>query len=306
MIPAVRHCALRCAPAIARRACSLTARTAQVATQVATRTMTCSAARTAVPRAAAVSSPSPRQDLLESVKKLVEERFPVHPFSSQVTNGNVSTVMAHYLAMSEAFPFLQAGAYRDLILASIFTNKGITKADEETFVVGAFLSFDETGGNYLLRTKGIAALPRLLDTGQQFHAALLKQDMRTIFGREIKPDYRGITALYLTQLMNDLGAGDPIQRCAAMVAFELHAGQMIEALWKALQTTFPTIDRDALEYFRLHVGGDDPQEEYHKQLTKRLSQSLVPQQNTQEFLRQFEVFYQRNIQWCAQISGGPQ
>ncbi len=117
---------------------------------------------------------------------------------------------------------------------------------EETFVVGAFLSFDETGGNYGLRTQGVSFLPQLLETQTHFHASLLKKDTQILFGKESTPNFDEATKKYLKQLLADLGAKDPVRRCAAMVAFEMHAGQMIQALWDSVVKLHPSIKKESL------------------------------------------------------------
>lgn len=240
-------------------------------------------------------------DIINQLENVIEKKFSVHPFLSQVTKQNALVVMRHYYAMSQGFPYIQAGAYRNIILSAIQNNQSVSKPYEETFVVGAFLSFDETGGNFLLRQKGISALPELLDTDKNFHASLLRKDNLALFGKDLEPDFSNPTGDYLKQLMTDLGAKDSVRRCAAMVAFEMHAGQMIEALWSSISTIFPTIEKDSLEYFKVHVGGDDPQEEYHKLLTKRMTSSLIPPGKTAAFLKHFERCYANNVKWCKDI-----
>ena len=237
----------------------------------------------------------------EILSGIVTQNFAVHPFSKDITKENVKSVLRCYLAMSQAFPYIQAGAYKELILDCISRNINVPKSMEESFVVGAFLSFDETGGNYLLRTEGIQALPRILDTDIHFHASLLRKDIQSIFGEELSPDYSGTTSLYLKALLKDLGAKDSVSRSAAMVAFEMHAGQMIEALWNALTELYPEIDKESLEYFRVHVGGDDPQEEYHKMLTQKMVSSSVSLQQENAFLAEFTRCYAGNYDWCAAI-----
>jgi hypothetical protein len=86
-----------------------------------------------------------------------------------------------------------------------------------------------------------------------------------------------------------------------MVAFEMHAGQMIETLWKAINAAYPEIKKESLDYFRTHVGGDDPQEEYHKLLTKRMTNSLIPVERQAEFLEHFRECYSMNFNWCYDI-----
>lgn len=244
---------------------------------------------------------SKQSDIIFSIKKIIENSYHTHPFSTNIKKDNLQKVLASYLAMSEAFPYLQAGAYNHLILRCIRENRQVPTHMEESFVVGAFLSFDETGGNYLLRTQGIEVLPQILDTGIHFHASLLRKDICAIVGHELAPDYRGPTKEYLENLLNQLGSSDPVNRCAMMVAFEMHAGEMIEALWKALQELHPEKDKDSLNYFKVHVGGDDPQEEYHKQLTQKMVSRCVPIEEKERFLKCFENCYALNFNWCAAI-----
>lgn len=241
------------------------------------------------------------RNLIPTLENIVTKDFPIHPFKTGVSAENEKIVLGHYLAMSEAFPYIQAGAYKDLILNCIRRNTGVEKTVEKTFVVGAFLSFDETGGNYLLRTKGISALPEILQTNRLYHSSLLKQDIQTLLGQESPANYKYPTANYLQKLLENLGSRDHVQRCASMVAFELHAGEMIEALWGSLATLHPEIKKDSLDYFKVHVGGDDPQEEYHKQLTKKMTQDLISQDEEERFLKYFKDAYEENIFWCQSI-----
>ena len=237
----------------------------------------------------------------DALNEVVLKSFAVHPFSDHITKGNIRSLLCCYFAMSQAFPYIQAGAYRNLILDCISKNISVPKSMEESFVVGAFLSFDETGGNYLLRTKGIQALPEILDTDIHFHASLLKKDIQSIFGKELQPDYSAATQEYLHALLEDLGSKDPVRRSAAMVAFEMHAGQMIEALWTSLSKLYPEKDKDSLEYFKVHVGGDDPQEEYHKMLTQKMVESVVFSDDKSVFVKEFTECYAKNYKWCLAI-----
>ena len=234
-----------------------------------------------------------KQELEETVSK----KYSIHPFKNGLDTGNVLAVTRKYLAMSEAFPYIQAGAYHGLIMRVIHQNSSISRKMEQTFVVGSFLSWDETGGNYLIREKGISALPKILNTKRHFHASYLKADLKYIWGEDIKPDYCPDTRECLVTLSRKLGSSNHLERCAMMVAFEMHAGQMIEALWKSLSRTL-WLEPDRLQYFKMHVGGDDPGEEYHIQLTQKLINSIVPGSKRKEFVFLFEEGYKLNIDWC--------
>jgi hypothetical protein len=109
-----------------------------------------------------------------------------------------------------------------------------------------------------------------------------------------------VTAKYLVRLLDDLADLDPVKRCAAMVAFERHAGTMIEALWESLAKLFP-VSKDALVYFKVHVGGDDPAEPYHVAMTARMIERLVPAQRAEEFVQAFRDAYDLNYSWCRAI-----
>ena len=93
-----------------------------------------------------VATPSSEDDTEIKIQGLAEEKFLDHPFSTQVTAENSQRVSEAYFAMSQAFPFIQAGAYQNIILRAIKRNLQICPEVEKTFVVGSFLCWDETGG----------------------------------------------------------------------------------------------------------------------------------------------------------------
>lgn len=242
----------------------------------------------------------PMTDRSASLNALIEEKFPEHPFCTFLTKDNALNVMKRYFAMSEAFPYIQAGAYHNLIETAIKENRPITTDVEKTFVVGSFLSWDETGGNYLLRKEGMKGLPQILNTRQQFHSNLLRTDLIKIFGNPLEPDYCSVTRPYLLELMKRLGSENPIERCAMMVAFEMHAGRMIEGLWNSLVNIF-NVKKEELTYFEIHVGGDDPAEEYHIKMTKKMIQNLITENHWEDFIKAFIDSYRLNYEWCRNI-----
>lgn len=238
--------------------------------------------------------------LLEDLKQLSLSQFPKHPFSHKITNENACSVMKKYWAMSQAFPYVQAGAYKDIITKHILENAPVSEEVEKTFVVGSFLNWDECGGYYLLANQGTNALPQVLETKKHFHSNLLRQDMATLFQEKTKPHYDKATKVYLLDLMNRLGAHDPLQRGAGMVAFEMHAERMISSLWDSI-SRISNVSKDRLEYFSCHVGGDDPAEAYHVEMTQKLVQGLVKPEDTTLFIEHFLKSYAANVNWCDQI-----
>lgn len=224
-----------------------------------------------------------------------------HPFVHMVRRNNVRQVAGEYLAMSEAFPYLQAGSQKELIFDKMAKNQPVDKAIEVTSVVGNFLTWDETGGHYLVQEYGNDGLTKMLDTNKYFHANLLRKDWMKLFGEDVPPNYSETTKRYLEDLYDGLSSIDEVERCAAMIAFESHAELMITSLWNSLSNIFPDIPQNDLFYFYVHVGGDDPAEEYHVMMTNQMLEELVPEEQIDLFMMYFTKYYQSNIEWCRAI-----
>lgn len=237
----------------------------------------------------------------EKLKAVVEKQFPVHPFSAGITERNRLPLMRNYLAMSQAFPYLQAGSQKDLIFSIMEKNVDVPEDIEKTSVVGNFLCWDETGGNQLMLTKGVVALPEILRTRQQFHANLLKKDLKLLFQENVQPDYSAVTVTYLKELHKRLSSPDQLVRCSMMIGFEMHAYEMITALWQSISTQF-RIGKEHLSYFQTHVGGKDPAEIYHVQMTQSLVKDLVLQRDEERFIKEFQDSYALNINWCQSLT----
>ncbi|MFL6652692.1 MAG: hypothetical protein ACJ8J7_15535 [Sulfurifustaceae bacterium] len=238
---------------------------------------------------------------LEEIDAAVKALFNEHPFTFGISPQNVGSVLANYLAMSQAFPYLQAGAQANLILQAMDRNIPVPLEVEWTSVVANFLCWDETGGHHILMEEGIAALPSILNTHSNFHANHLKRDIAALLGRETAPFYSAVTKRYLKNLFDGLSSCDHLRRAAYMVAFEQHAGEMIEALWRSLVALFP-VNRDELVYFRLHVGGHDPAEVYHIEMTRAMIERLIKSDaDLDAFLEHFLEAYSDNIAWCDAI-----
>jgi hypothetical protein len=239
-------------------------------------------------------------DVEHALEHVLEQEFPVHPFEQGTEASNFEALMGNYLAMSQAFPYLQAGSQKDMIFHVMDNNMDVPLDVEITSVVGNFLSWDETGGNYILRVKGIEALPQILNTHKHFHSAMLKHDIEYIFQKEIPPMYSDITRTYLKSLYAGLASLDPVVRCAYMVSFEAHAERMITNLWNLLENRFE-VDKEKLSYFRAHVGGDDPAEVYHVATTQGMVERIVPADQFDRFLGEFKKSYNLHVTWCAAI-----
>jgi hypothetical protein len=225
-----------------------------------------------------------------------------HPFEFLQYEGLEAT-LANYFAMSQAFPYLQAGSQKKLYDHYIGHNKLIDKDLEITSVVGNFLAWDETGGlNVTLRRK-LASLSDILNTEQNFHSNILRDDLLKIFGRSVSPCYSRVTRDYLDRLYENLADPDIIIRTATMVSFEAHAEKMISSLWDALSKLFPGTPRDDYRYFYMHVGGDDPAEAYHVKMTEELIAFAVDTPEKRErFLKHFARMHDMHEAWCEDIS----
>lgn len=229
------------------------------------------------------------------------KKFPNHPFEQSLTKENEKPLLRNYLAMSEAFPYLLAGSQSRLIFDCMDRNVPASNSMQKTAAVANFLTWDESGGNHLLLNQGMPSLYAILNTNKYFHANLLKEDLQVLFSEEVKPDYSLVTQKYLRHLFDDLSSLDSFTRCAAMVAFEMHAGRMISALWDSVSRRFE-VDKDSLEYFKIHVGGDDSVEEHHEKLTQRLVADIISKEDYSLFHEKVEKSYAKNVAWCRDIS----
>ncbi len=241
----------------------------------------------------------PFTDIHGTLEAIVRQEFSTHPFSTSVSPKNFEVVIANYLTMSMAFPYLQAGAQLRLLMHYIEQERDTTRDVEITAAVGAFLTWDEIGGHAIVREFGNAGLPKILDT-DQFHSSLLQKDIETLTGKNIPPAFHKVTKDYLRDLEFGLSSIDPATRVAHMVAFEKHAGRMIDALWSSASAIF-NVDKDKLGYFSTHVGGEDPAEDYHIKMTSRMIEEVIPEEDSERFLEFFQDAYELNFRWCGDI-----
>lgn len=244
---------------------------------------------------------TPSEPMVDQLHHVIDTRFPEHPFSSQVTADNFETVIANYLTMSLAFPYQQAGAQLRLLLHYINNDQDIPVDVQITAVVGAFLTWDETGGHYAVLQHGNAGLPSILDV-ERFHANMLRKDIKTLVGRAVVPAFSDTTKNYVRELYFGLSSIDPVTRVAYMVAFETHAERMISALWTSVAALFPQVPKDDLVYFKTHVGGSDPAEKYHVEMTSGMIDRVIHGDEEERFLDAFEDAYGKNVEWCASIT----
>ena len=102
-----------------------------------------------------------------------------------VGRDNFETVIAEYLAMSTAFPFIQAGAIYETYKTALRVKGDTDKNAEITGAIGTYLVWDEMGGHKLTLEKGNIGLLQLPATRRNFHAHWLRKDIRTILGRDV-------------------------------------------------------------------------------------------------------------------------
>ena len=238
-------------------------------------------------------------NLTEKTDAIVESEFRNHPFETGISSENFERVIREYLAMSMGFPYLQAGSMARLFNYALENGLDIERDVAITSVVGAFLTWDETGGHATVQSKGNAGLPDILKT-ERFHSNLLREDIKTLTGKSLGPGFSQVTKNYLRKLGYGLSSIDPVTRVAYMVAFEKHAGLMIEALWESAAQLFKA-DKDDLVYFNTHVGGDDPAEEYHVRMTARMIQEVISETDAGRFVDFFREAYELNYEWCHLI-----
>lgn len=241
-----------------------------------------------------------QKDLYNDFVSIVSNSLDRHPFSKITSKNQILSLLPHYLAMSLAFPYLQAGSQASIIIETINSNVDIAEHIELTSVVGNFLCWDETGGAFVLEKFGKVGLPKILQTRKWLHANLLRDDIQKLSGNTVTPNFSEPTRSYLLSLMEGLSDKDPVVRTAYMVAFEVHANTMINALWKSICNNFDHRPEDLI-YFMCHVGGDDALESYHVAMVEELVRKVVPGTEEQKFLSVATKAMQENINWCAAI-----
>jgi hypothetical protein len=243
--------------------------------------------------------------LIEELDRRIGERFPEHPLRNGVTKDNFEAVAAQYLAMSIAFPFIQAGAIHETYKAALRARDDTDKNSEITAAVGAFLTWDEFGGHNLTLTKGNKGLLQLTATHSNYHAHWLRQDIRTILGKDVRPNRSEATARYLDELLDGLSDARRNRNVAYMIGFECHAEGMIKALWDAVCSSFDLPQDEGLVYFWGHVGGPSPAESVHVEMTRMMVAELVPPDKREEFIELCLEGYALNYHWCEAIASSP-
>lgn len=227
-----------------------------------------------------------------------------HPFLAGITAENVDLVARRFLAISIGFPYAQAGSQSRLLDGMVARRAGPRDSIEVTTVVANFLCWDETGGHSVVLEQGNRGLPRILETGRNFHSNLLKHDLRRIFGQEVQPEF-DVTGPYLLALRDALGDEDDVRRCAAMVSFERHAALVITSLWRRLTDLFGAELGAELGYFSTHVGDDDPAETYHVSMTGDMIERIVGESELGRFMAAFEETFAMHMRWSASCCQAP-
>jgi hypothetical protein len=238
--------------------------------------------------------------LHEQIESLVKEISPVHPFEKGLKRENAEPVLSHYLGLCLCAPYIIGGSNKDLFLNCIFSGRKIDKNIEITTAISSFLSLDETGSYMKLMEGGHEALPDILDTSN-FHSNILRRDLKFLFGKNIEPVHTSQLKYYFVQLSEGLSSLDDLQRCACLVALEVHSEIMILALWNSIHKAFPEVDKDKLEYFYLHVGGNNPAEQYHVEMTERMIDEIVSTEDFPIFAEYLKKFYTLNVELCNHI-----
>jgi hypothetical protein len=229
----------------------------------------------------------------------VRDAFGSHPFATKLDLRGLEQLLPDYLGMSQGFRYVIAAAQKDAFFMAMSENRGVSDKIEMMNAVANFLAWDETGGIELNLSEDKHRLPEILEL-KQMHSERLRADAEKLLGHPISPRFSPVTRQYLTALYRGLASIDVVARCAHMVAFELHAGVMIDALWGAVAGASP-LPRDELDYFATHVGGDDPAEVYHIEMTQRLIERVVPLAERERFHASFLAAYALHVDWCQAL-----
>jgi hypothetical protein len=233
------------------------------------------------------------------LEAFVSDEFVIHPFSTALDLRRLEQLLPDYFGMSQGFRYVMASAQKDVFFEAMGENRGVSDKIEMMNAVANYLMWDETGGVELNLSEDKHRLPEILEL-KQLHSERLRADAEKLLGHTISPRFSPATRHYLTALYRGMASTDVVVRCAHMVAFELHAGAMINALWGAVARA-STVPRDELLYFASHVGGDDPAEVYHVQMTQLLIERVVPHSQRELFHSSFRTAYALHVDWCRAL-----
>tara|TARA_R110002167_G_scaffold93474_7_gene250504 strand:- start:11928 stop:12710 length:783 start_codon:yes stop_codon:yes gene_type:complete len=234
-----------------------------------------------------------------------------HPFSLIQNKKNIlsedeyfqklTLMMSKFLATAQAFPYIQAGSQKDLIFRYIQNDEEVPKEVELTTIVANFLAWDETGGLPITLNLGMKGINKIFET-ERFHYNLLKKDIIRLFGHSIKPHHDEITKKYLQEKHDGFANPNHLIRTAVMAAFENNAEKMLIALWESLVEIFEEKKPSKLHYFMMHVGGSNPAEAHHVEITKNLIRQIVDESQYDEFMVHYKEAYNLHTGWCAAIA----
>lgn len=248
-----------------------------------------------------IQSGASASDIVTELESLIGERFPLHPFEVGITKENFEQVMAEYLAMSIAFPYIQAGSahenYRKAIQISGDTNHNL----EITAAIGTLLVSDEFGADELIRQSNKEQIPLASHVEQCIHSNLLRHDIATILGKPLKPRWSSATRSYLDQLFFAFSDQTKNRNVAYMITFEMHAYKMILAIWSAINRCFGMHKYSELQYFSRHIGGDSPAEALHIEMTLKMIDALISDEDREGFILTCTEGFTTNIRWCESI-----
>lgn len=247
------------------------------------------------------AQPFSHKDTYDLFIEKADDSLNAHPFKALKSQQSIVRLFPHFLALSVAFPYIQSGSQLPLIQNLIHTNTDVSVEHEILSVVGHFLCWDETGGANVLEFFGKPGLAKILETKKWFHANMLREDIFYITGKHVKPNFAEPTRGYLNQLINGFNHLNPIIRCAHMVAFEHHAGVIINSLWDGIVRQFE-INPNQLKYFRIHVGDDDPAETYHAAMTKEMINYIVKPLDKQLFINTALEAIETHINWSKKVA----
>lgn len=231
------------------------------------------------------------------LNEIILNNFHPHPFENISRENDLKKIFSRFICLSQATPYLLSGASKETFLNKIQNGQSITSQNEITTSVLTFLAWDETGGQEVISKNGGKDIVKILNPGN-YHSRVLKGDLEFLCSESLQPLYEQFTLEYFSNLINSLSNINDISRCASIIAFEMHAENVIRALWNSLDKLYPEIDKHSLRYFELHVGELNPVEEYHVQMTEKMVELIVSSSDKALFTKSFEKSYKLNNDWA--------
>ncbi|WP_327591679.1 hypothetical protein [Streptomyces chartreusis] len=239
------------------------------------------------------------ESVAREIDRITQAAHPVHPFELALPPERLEPILAEYLAVTTALPYIRAGAVGLIAFDRMATGDEFEPSDDLTFAMTMMAAWHEIGGTRLVLECGTRGLPLILDTGEHFDSSLLRLDVSRLLGKDVQASFSPVTRRYLFRLHAGFADLDIIGRAAFLVSQHTHATRMLTALIARIRDAYG-VSAGQLAYFNLHV--DDPTHASRTETLLGMIPRAVPPSHADDFYQRYEAAYTLHTWWCESIT----